>query len=111
MARSIVARMIGPEQARVSLFGSRARGGARRWSDIDLAVEPKGDLPRSVLAELRDAFETSNMLLNVDVVDLRDASAAIKQTVARDGVLWSGCSRPGGRWPACRSWRASLRPA
>ena len=89
MARSIARRILAGSGAKATLFGSRARGGdARMWSDIDLAVECAESTSRIVLAELREAYEESNLLLNVDVVDLRDASAEIRAAVQREGVPW-----------------------
>ncbi len=88
LARELVARHLNAAQATVTLFGSRARGDARRWSDIDLAVAPKGELPPGLLAEMREAFEESNMLLNVDLVVLRESNSALREAVAREGVQW-----------------------
>lgn len=90
LARSIASRVLSATGAKAILFGSRARGDARQWSDIDLAIESENDLPPEILSALREAFEDSNILLNVDVVDLRDASAAIRSAVLREGVPWIG---------------------
>ena len=53
-----------------------------------LAVDCAESTSRSVFAELREAYEDSNLLLNVDVVDLRDASAEIRAAVQREGIPW-----------------------
>ena len=90
LARDIASRVLAGTGAKAILFGSRARGDARQWSDIDLAIESKNDLPPEILSALREAFEESNMLLNVDVVDLRDASTDIRDAVLREGVRWIG---------------------
>ena len=90
LVRDIATRVLAGTGAKAILFGSRARGDARQWSDIDLAIEGGKDLPRDILSALREAFEESNILLNVDVVDLRDASAQIRSAVLREGVPWIG---------------------
>lgn len=89
LARRIVRAHLPPNLAEVWLFGSSARGDARRWSESDIAVAPKRELPVALLAELREALEESNVLLNVDVVDLREADATIREAVRREGVLWN----------------------
>ena len=89
-ARDIAGRVLAGTGAKAILFGSRARGDARQWSDIDLAIESDNELPPEILSALREAFEESNILLNVDVVDLRDASAEIRSAVLREGVPWIG---------------------
>jgi uncharacterized protein len=89
-ARAIAQRLLSGTGAKAIPFGSRARGDARQWSDIDLAVDSEKDLPLEILSALREAFEESNMLLNVDVVDLRNASMDIRNAVLREGVQWIG---------------------
>ncbi len=89
-ARAIVQRLLRGTGAKATLFGSRARGDARQWSDIDLAVDLADTTPPTVLSELREAFEESNILLNVDVVDLHDASPIVRDAVMREGVPWIG---------------------
>jgi uncharacterized protein len=89
-ARDIASRVLAGTGAKAILFGSRARGDARQWSDIDLAVEFADGVPNGVLSALREAFEESNILLNVDVVDLSEASPAIRDAVKNEGVSWSG---------------------
>ena len=90
LARDIANRVLVGTGAKAILFGSRARGDARQWSDIDLAIDSDKALSPEILSDLREAFEDSNILLNVDVVDLRDASAEIRNAVLREGVPWIG---------------------
>ena len=90
IVRDIANRLLAGTGAKAILFGSRARGDARQWSDIDLAVDGGLDFPPSILSALREAFEESNILLNVDVVDLRDASTDVRAAVLREGVPWIG---------------------
>lgn len=73
----------------VYLFGSYAIGRGRRLSDVDVAIDAPGDLPRAVIAELREALEESTVPLRVDLVDLRDADPAFRQRVRREGVKWT----------------------
>ncbi len=73
----------------VYLFGSYAGGPARRLSDVDVAIDAPGDLPRAVIAELRETLEESTVPLRVDLVDLRDADPAFGQRVRREGIRWT----------------------
>lgn len=88
-AHDIIRRRLRPELARLWLFGSRARGDARRWSDIDIAVEPQVPLPPGLLAELREELVESSILLDVDLLDLSQADKALKDAVRREGIAWS----------------------
>jgi len=67
----------------------RARGTARRWSDIDIAVEPLKPLPPGLLSELREALAESGLLLDVDLIDLSAADAPLAASVRSEGIPWN----------------------
>jgi predicted nucleotidyltransferase len=72
----------------VYLFGSRARGDATGSSDVDVAVEPHGELPVALLSELDEMLEESTVPYFVDLVDLRSADQTFRERVKREGVAW-----------------------
>lgn len=74
--------------ARVYLFGSRATGNARRASDIDVAVLPLQSIPGWVFAEIRERLEESDVVYEVDLVDLSEASEKLRRFVEQEGLLW-----------------------
>lgn len=86
--RAIATRVLAPYDVDLFLFGSRARGEARAASDIDLALDAKGEVPLTVLARLEDEFEQSTVPVEVDLVDLRAAGDALRGKVEREGVRW-----------------------
>jgi hypothetical protein len=89
-AKRIVLRGLIGRSAKVYLFGSFARGAARRSSDIDIAIETADPLEPHVLSEIRDALEESDILRQVDLVDLRQASESLRRRVMEEGVVWEG---------------------
>jgi predicted nucleotidyltransferase len=86
--RRMVLGALGEHDAAVWLFGSCARGEARQHSDIDIAILPKDNLPSGFFAELAADFEESPIPYDVDLVDLRQADAALVDEVRREGVKW-----------------------
>ncbi len=88
-ARLCVTRAVAPCHARVWLFGSCARGDAKRFSDIDIAVEAEGRLSGMAWAAIDDAIETSTIPCDVDVVDLADVSDAFRARVMAEAVEWT----------------------
>lgn len=76
-------------RAKVWLFGSRAGGGAREGSDIDVAVLPLEPLQPGVLAAIRDRLEESSVPWAVDLVDLSTASEALRASVENGGIPWN----------------------
>ena len=63
-------------------FGSRVEGGAKRFSDLDLAVVSAAPLPARQLALLADAFAESDLPIKVDVVDWISANEAFRSRIA-----------------------------
>lgn len=88
LASRIIRAHLAGRNVRVRLFGSRARGDSRTWSDIDVAVQANATLPAGVLSTLREALEESSCLLNVDVVDWNDADAELRESITREGIEW-----------------------
>jgi uncharacterized protein len=88
LARQVISSHLLGRNVCVRLFGSRARGDSRTWSDIDVAVQADPALPAGVLSALREALEESSCLLHVDVVDWDDADAALRESIAREGIEW-----------------------
>ena len=70
-----------PEGVQVWVFGSRALGDARRWSDLDLALEGRDPLDEDTLLRLKDAFEGSALSLRVDLVDLHEVTDRFRRIV------------------------------
>jgi uncharacterized protein len=86
--RRMVLAALGAHAAAVWLFGSCARGDPRQHSDIDVAILPRDELPRHFFAVLRADIEESKIPYDVDLVDLRQAGAALVDAVRREGILW-----------------------
>lgn len=75
-----------PPGVAVSVFGSRAQGGARRYSDLDLALQSDHPLGLGLLGELAEAFLDSDLPFKVDLVDLAAVDSAFRARVAAHAV-------------------------
>ncbi len=64
-------------------FGSRATGEARTWSDLDLMLLTQSPLAAPVLADLREEFMESDLLISVDVVDASQADPEFVEAALR----------------------------
>ena len=67
--------------AQVWVFGSRATGRARPYSDLDLLIDCPQPLGWDQLAALADAFEQSLLPFRVDVVEARALAPAFRARV------------------------------
>ncbi|OGK11611.1 hypothetical protein A2954_06695 [Candidatus Roizmanbacteria bacterium RIFCSPLOWO2_01_FULL_37_12] len=77
--RKIIFRFLDPKKDNVFIFGSRAFGGARKFSDIDIGVESKRKIDLKILSGIKDAFEESDIPYNVDIVDFAQTSKQFKK--------------------------------
>ena len=78
---------LAPRPCRVWAFGSRAKGKARRFSDLDLAVDAARPLTLRDTAILADAFDESDLPWRVDLVDLVTCSESFRREVESHAVL------------------------
>lgn len=79
----IIALHLSPA-AQVWVFGSRASGRARRYSDLDLAIDAGRRLTIDEMAILREAFEESDLPYRVDIVDRQALGAAFRRQIAAE---------------------------
>ncbi|BBP44322.1 nucleotidyltransferase family protein [Thiosulfativibrio zosterae] len=57
------------EPHEIYAYGSRTKGQARTYSDLDLLVRAQQKLPIETLFKLKDAFEFSELPFRVDIQD------------------------------------------
>lgn len=75
-----------PPEAKVWVFGSRASGHARRYSDLDLAIDAGRPLTLDETAGLAEAFSESELPYRVDIVDWRTLDASFRKIIAKGRV-------------------------
>lgn len=79
LVRQLVQRVIPDADFRI--FGSRATGRARPFSDLDLLILRPERLSWEQRADLRDAFEASDLPYMVDVVEAAALPAGMAERV------------------------------
>ena len=74
--------------ARIWVYGSRAKGRARRYSDLDLMLDDRGQpIPVRVMGDLDEDFDESNLPIIVELHDMALTDARFLQRVRRDFLL------------------------
>ena len=71
---------------RVVAYGSRARGGARKFSDLDIAVVSDRPVDGRTMTRMSHAFTDSDLPMRVDVSEWRRFSDDFRRAVAGDCV-------------------------
>ncbi len=85
IVRAILLRHL-PHGARAFVFGSRAHGGARRFSDLDLAIEGDRPLGFALIGQIAEALSESDLPYKVDIVDLSELDPGFRARIAADLV-------------------------
>ena len=75
-------------------FGSRAIRTAKPYSDLDLALITDKPLSLAQLASIKDAFDSSDLPIRVDLVDWASASDAFRRIIELDRVLVQPATLP-----------------
>ena len=71
--------------ARVWVYGSRVKGRARRYSDLDLMLDAGGQpIPLNVMGDLDEDFDESNLPIIVDLHDMALTDARFLERVRKD---------------------------
>ena len=74
--------------ARIWVYGSRAKGRARRYSDLDLMLNDRGQpIPLRVMGDLDEAFDESNLPIIVELHDMAMTDERFLERVRRDFLL------------------------
>lgn len=85
LVRDILAAHL-PSGWKAWVFGSRATGRARRYSDLDLAIDAGRLLEFGETGALRDAFDDSDLPCKVDIVDWQEINARFRELIADQRV-------------------------
>ena len=89
-----------PAQARVWVFGSRAKWTTKDTSDLDLAIDAGRALTLRELGALGEAFEESDLPYRVDIVDMHTVSDGFREIIERDRVAMP-------QLPGTSAWRTT----
>jgi predicted nucleotidyltransferase len=74
------------QRYKVVVFGSRATGKARKYSDVDVALIGNRPVPGRTAALLNEALDESPLPYTVDVVDFSLAGDAMRSEIERNGL-------------------------
>jgi len=74
--------------AKIIVYGSRARGDYKEGSDIDIALDNGEKIDDALMAKIIGDIEESNLPICYDVVDFRAVSEKLRQAIMNDGVVW-----------------------
>ena len=85
--QKIIQQILGKYPYQFYAYGSRAKGEAWKLSDLDLCYYD--NVPSSVVCEIREEFEQSNLPFIVELVNWKHMRPVFQKTIEKDLVLIS----------------------
>lgn len=76
-------------EAKIYLFGSRARSTYHERSDIDIALDAGKALSINQLGELKDVLNATDISYKIDVVDLNGLPKDMYLNIKKELVIWN----------------------
>ncbi len=65
-------------------FGSRVKGYARQWSDLDLCYQE--NIPTDTIAQIQEDFEISDLPFRVDIIDYHTCQKSFQDNIQKNWV-------------------------
>lgn len=72
--KRILFRHLDPQKHQAFIFGSRAMGSGKKFSDIDIGIISPEKIGAELLGNIREESENSNLPYNIDIVDFNTVS-------------------------------------
>ena len=88
IVKEVVITFLKDEKIKIILFGSRARGGNNRCSDVDIGIIPFGKFNEERITLLKEKVENLNIPYKVEIVNLSEVSEEFKTEAMRNAVVW-----------------------
>ncbi len=77
--KRIILQFLDTSKYKVFIFGSRATGEAKKFSDYDIGIIGERPVPSRVKVLIEEALEESNLPYKVDIVDFTLVSSSFKE--------------------------------
>lgn len=87
--KKIIFEHLSPKQYRVFVYGSRAAGRARKWSDYDIGIIGKKPVSQNILWKVEEELEESDLPVIVQVVDFNTVDNEFKKVALQHTKPWT----------------------
>lgn len=90
LAQTILAKYLSGTKTRVYIFGSRTTFRAKKFSDLDICLQPSDTftLSSNTLLALQREFEESDFPYFVDIIDYNTCDLGFRSIIDQTKVLW-----------------------
>jgi len=82
---NIIQQILSKHPYQFYAYGSRVKGEARKYSDLDLCYQE--EIPLSIISQLREEFTESNLPFEVELVNWKHMRPKFQQMIKQDLTL------------------------
>lgn len=75
-------------EAKIYLFGSRARGKYTKHSNIDIALDAGKRLANVDVDEVKSMLNESNIRYLIDVLDYHSVNHSMQESIMKEKIVW-----------------------
>lgn len=83
-AKSIINSILQDEKLKIYVFGSRATGKAKKYSDLDLALQSDKKINSDKINKINYELEETTIPYKIDVIDLDTITENFKKYIEKD---------------------------
>jgi len=80
--QKIVQQILAKYPYRFYVYGSRAKGTARKYSDLDLCYQE--DIPDAIAFQIEEEFKESDLPFMVELVAWKDMKISFREVISQD---------------------------
>lgn len=84
--KSIINSHLQDSNLKIYVFGSRVRGNAKKYSDLDVALKAASKIDFNKMSRIEIELEETTIPYKVDVIDLNNISDTFKKCIKNDLV-------------------------
>lgn len=86
--KELILTLLGDENIKIIVFGSRARGNNNISSDVDIGLIPYGKINEDKIVLLKEKIEELNIPYKVDIVNFTEVSESFKKEAMKEAIVW-----------------------
>jgi predicted nucleotidyltransferase len=87
--KQIVFKYFSPSEYEIFVFGSRAKGKSRRFSDWDIGIRGERPAPIRTVLRAEEELENSDIPVNVEIVDFNQTDQKFAKPALTKTIPWT----------------------
>jgi uncharacterized protein len=83
LIKNIINSILQDKNLKIYVFGSRAKGNARQYSDLDVALKSDSKIDVDKINKIKIGLDDTTIPYKIDVIDLNEISDSFKSCIEK----------------------------